>query len=115
VPPILIAHYALSAALILGGAIYTGHVLFHTLRRRGPMGMLNAIFDHMDNDDGYCTHCKKITTTGGVEPDATGRHCPECGRYTVIGVEEAVITGKIKVDGGSDQMFDEDDFDGIFG
>jgi predicted RNA-binding Zn-ribbon protein involved in translation (DUF1610 family) len=79
------------------------------------MGLLNAIFEHMDNDDGYCTACKKVTVCGGVEPDARGYECPDCGGKTVIGVEEAVISGKIKIDNGGEEAFDEDDFGGIFG
>jgi len=39
---------------------------------------------------GFCTHCQDFTHNS-VEPDAHHYECPECGRKTVFGAEEALI------------------------
>ena len=46
------------------------------------------------NMDGWCTTCHDFTG-GPVEPDARGYHCESCGKNTLMGVEDAVITGKL--------------------
>ena len=43
---------------------------------------------------GYCTACDDITTDS-VEPDAEGYICDECGKHTVMGIENAVLMGFI--------------------
>jgi hypothetical protein len=32
-----------------------------------------------------------------TEPDAEGYDCPQCGNYTVMGAEQALLTGEIDV------------------
>lgn len=61
------------------------------------MKMLEEIYrDHSESYDGYCSRCDEITTDGGVEPDARGYPCVECAGRTVMGVEEALMMGKIE-------------------
>lgn len=43
---------------------------------------------------GYCTHCEEVTCDSGVEPDAEGYSCPQCDNDTVMGVENAIISGE---------------------
>lgn len=47
----------------------------------------------ISSNDGYCTSCDAITNIGGVEPDAEGYDCEECGNATVMGIENALIMG----------------------
>lgn len=49
--------------------------------------------ERMENGDGYCTECESFTKEGGVEPDAEGYECPECGNKTVVGAEQALFMG----------------------
>lgn len=44
---------------------------------------------------GYCLHCDDITTEHGVEPDAQEYECPNCGNHTMMGLENALIIGKL--------------------
>lgn len=52
---------------------------------------------HRENYDGYCTSCKSFTVDSGVEPDAEGCECPECGGTTVIGAEQALLMGLLTI------------------
>ncbi len=72
---------------------------------------LSEIRAHIDENDGYCKTCKKVTVYGGVEPDARGYECPECGMLTVMGMEEAAaIEMCVPIDpAGPDDLEDEDD------
>lgn len=45
---------------------------------------------------GYCTSCDEITEWSGVEPDAEGYECPECGEDILMGVEQAMICGYLE-------------------
>ena len=58
--------------------------------------------ENVEENNGFCTTCKKITVFGGCEPDAREYECPDCGNSTVYGTEEALIMGVIKIDEGSD-------------
>lgn len=59
---------------------------------------------------GFCTHCDAITAED-VEPDAEGYECPECGKATVMGVENALVYEHIEI---SDELdSDDEDYDGI--
>lgn len=51
----------------------------------------------VDGYSGYCTYCGKITTSSGVEPDAQGYHCEECGNDKVIGMEQALLYEHIQI------------------
>ena len=55
--------------------------------------MLEKLEAHIEDNDGYCTYCKEWTTEGGVEPDARGYLCDECGNETVVGAEEVLFMG----------------------
>ncbi len=50
----------------------------------------DKVSEHIENMDGYCVECGAITH-GGVEPDAAGYTCEECGEKKVIGFESAVL------------------------
>ena len=51
--------------------------------------------------EGYCMSCNDITNDSGVEPDAEGYKCCDCGENAVMGIENALMAGHI--------VFDEDD------
>jgi hypothetical protein len=55
----------------------------------------DEFLEHMDNYDGYCTRCRSFTRDGGVEPDAEGYECPDCGNKTVVGAEQALFMGLV--------------------
>lgn len=56
--------------------------------------------DHEDFVDaqesymGWCSNCKEFTREC-CEPDAREYDCPECGKNTVYGAEEALFMGLI--------------------
>ena len=52
---------------------------------------------HVDEYDGICLACGKWKY-GGVEPDAQGYKCPECGEHQVMGAEDALLMGDIEVE-----------------
>jgi len=52
--------------------------------------------EHVDAYDGLCLGCKEFTC-GGVEPDAEGYHCEGCGENLVMGTEDALMAGHIKI------------------
>jgi len=54
-----------------------------------------------DQFEGYCTHCKALTRYQ-TDPDAEGYDCPDCGRWTVMGIDQALIHGLIEIDCGDD-------------
>lgn len=45
---------------------------------------------------GFCTSCQEFTRDS-TAPDAENYMCDECGKNTVIGAEQAMLTGKIEV------------------
>jgi len=49
--------------------------------------------EEQDNNSGYCTTCDCITQCGGVEPDARGYTCPDCGQPTMMGLAECLLEG----------------------
>lgn len=56
-----------------------------------------ALEAHIDENDGFCVSCGAFTTTGGVEPDAQGYECPDCGGDCVMGAEQALLEGLLDV------------------
>lgn len=52
------------------------------------------IEEAIEDQRGYCTTCQDIVDTF-AEPDAENYKCPECGEFTVMGVENAVIMGEL--------------------
>ena len=60
------------------------------------MGITIEEYDeHADHFAGYCTHCDAITEFSGIEPDADGYPCPDCGRDTLMGLAEAMMQGYV--------------------
>jgi hypothetical protein len=61
-----------------------------------PIGITASEYhEGCDDNSGICTHCREITNFGGVEPDAIGYECEECGENTVYGLEMALLEGLI--------------------
>lgn len=58
---------------------------------------IEELLEHIDSDDGYCTHCKSWIAGGGVEPDACNYKCEVCGNNTVFGAEECMIQELITI------------------
>jgi hypothetical protein len=46
--------------------------------------------DAVESNTGYCITCKEFTREC-TEPDAEGYDCPECGKNTVMGAEQALV------------------------
>jgi predicted RNA-binding Zn-ribbon protein involved in translation (DUF1610 family) len=67
---------------------------------------MSVIADHIESNDGFCTHCGEWTALGGVEPDAHEYECDECGNMTVYGAEECVMMGIVPEDDFGD--FDDE-------
>ena len=49
-----------------------------------------------DDYNGICLVCGEIRY-GGVEPDARGYPCEACETDTVVGLQEALLMGRISV------------------
>jgi hypothetical protein len=61
-----------------------------------PIGItVSEYHEGCDDNCGICTRCREITNFGGVEPDAYGYECEECGKDTVCGMELALLEGFI--------------------
>lgn len=58
---------------------------------------LEEYYEHADAYDGYCRICKANTREGGTEPDAENYECPDCEGRTCMGIEQAVIEGRIAI------------------
>ena len=52
--------------------------------------------DATENYRGWCTGCEEFTRDC-TEPDAEGYDCPQCDENTVIGAEDALISGLIEI------------------
>jgi len=51
-------------------------------------------FKAVDTYTGWCLVCKKFTRNT-TEPDAENYDCPVCKTNSVMGAEQAILTGKI--------------------
>jgi len=60
----------------------------------GEVAFLEAIEEYK----GYCSNCDDITLESGVEPDAEGYECPECGNNTVMGAADALLGGYLDIE-----------------
>jgi Zn finger protein HypA/HybF involved in hydrogenase expression len=47
-----------------------------------------------ESNTGWCTECRAFTRDF-TEPDAENYDCPACGKNTVMGAAQALITGLI--------------------
>lgn len=54
--------------------------------------------ENCNDYNGYCTECDDITRFGMTEPDAENYPCEQCGGNTCMGVEQALIVGKIEIE-----------------
>ena len=67
---------------------------------------------HCEENDGWCLGCKAVTQSGGCEPDARKYRCPECGEYTLYGMEEAAaIMMVVPLSAGDGDDFEPGDVD----
>lgn len=53
---------------------------------------------HVDSYDGYCSSCEAVTRFGETEPDAEKYPCLDCGYNTVMGMEQALLSGLIELE-----------------
>lgn len=51
---------------------------------------------HVDEYDGLCLSCGEVRY-GSTEGDAEGYPCDSCGEEKVIGIENAMISGRIEI------------------
>jgi hypothetical protein len=47
-------------------------------------------------DAGLCVSCGQVQGWG-IEPDAEDYECEHCGEYAVLGMEEALLRGRIEI------------------
>ncbi len=52
--------------------------------------------DYRESYQGFCTNCKKWTREC-TEPDAEDYDCPVCEMNTVIGAENALLSGGVEI------------------
>jgi len=52
------------------------------------------------NFQGYCDKCDKITIEEGIEPEANNQICEKCGKNAVMGMDEALMAGHIRLKKG---------------
>ena len=52
--------------------------------------------DHVNDYDGVCLACGEWSC-GGVEPDAEAYECESCGAFEVVGAEQAMVMGEIRI------------------
>ena len=57
-----------------------------------------SVDDLHEGVNGICLSCGEIQY-GGVEPDARGYPCEGCGAAEVCGLEEALLMGRVTVEG----------------
>ena len=68
-----------------------------TEKNNSPISLTEEEYlDHTDAYDGLCLSCHSWTN-GGVEPDAEGYDCEDCGASAVCGAEQALIMGKVEL------------------
>jgi hypothetical protein len=53
---------------------------------------------------GLCWGCGEIAW-GGCEPDMLGGECDGCGRPRVVGIEEALLMGRVLIDEDAEPVF----------
>lgn len=65
-----------------------------------PVLVMDADEFRQTSDDfgGFCLACGWVAE--GVEPDARGYECEDCGAAKVYGLEEALIMGRVEIGGG---------------
>jgi len=55
--------------------------------------------EYHEGCNGICLSCGQIQY-GGIEPDARGYECDDCGDFHVYGLEEALMMGRVQVGDG---------------
>ena len=53
---------------------------------------------HGMGSPGFCTSCGMLDGHAGCEPDAEGYECPECDERTLMGLEQAMLLGLVRID-----------------
>jgi hypothetical protein len=56
------------------------------------------VADYSNDNAGYCKSCDDVTNTSGVEPDTENYICEVCGKPHVMGIEQAVMLGRIVIE-----------------
>ena len=54
---------------------------------------LEQIEEAMENNEGFCIECGESKSC--CEPDARNYECESCGKKTVFGAEELLISGRV--------------------
>lgn len=58
----------------------------------------SEFLDGTDSSEGLCLRCG--VSRYGVEPDAEGYKCDSCGSNAVMGIEMALVIGRIRIEEG---------------
>lgn len=58
----------------------------------------SEFFAGTESSEGICLHCGE--NRYGVEPDAEGYKCDSCGSNAVMGIEMALVIGRIRIEEG---------------
>jgi len=58
----------------------------------------NEYQQNVDDNGGFCGECLDVTMYG-VDGEAVGEICPECGEPAVFGMIAAVMYGVLEVEG----------------
>lgn len=63
-----------------------------------PFDLHQEDFEWLARDcAGFCSKCMGVSTESGVEPDAKGYDCPVCETKSLMGMEEALLQGLIRI------------------
>ena len=52
--------------------------------------------EHANNHGSWCPDCGDLEINTEVEPDHMGAYCGECLNSNVMGVEQALLSGKVE-------------------
>ena len=55
----------------------------------------DELYEYKEDNYGICLACGELREK--VEPDAEGYECYDCGKYRVVGIEQALIMGRIEI------------------
>jgi hypothetical protein len=61
-----------------------------------PRMTVDEFTEACESYEGFCTTCNEVTKSN-VEPDARRYECESCGERTVYGMEEALMSGFIRI------------------
>ena len=52
----------------------------------------------------YCTSCGDLDEYGGCEPDARGYFCGRCETHNKMGLDYAILSGRLVIDSSADWL-----------